>query len=144
MIGVTIVRVPAYSPYAVAEHTVALILALNRKIPRAYARVRDGNFALDGLLGFDLRGRTVGIVGTGKVGAVVAQIMAGFGCNLLAYDPYPNQACEGARRTLSAVARAPSRLGHRDAALSTGVRDLPPHRCPGAAADEARCHAHQH
>lgn len=98
-LGLTVVRVPAYSPYSVAEHTVALILALNRKIPRAYARVRDGNFALDGLLGFDLHGRTVGIVGTGKIGEAVARIMTGFGCRVLAYDPYPNPACQalGAR-----------------------------------------------
>ena len=92
--GLTVVRVPAYSPYAVAEHTVGLILTLNRKIHRAYARVREGNFALDGLLGFDLHGRTVGIIGTGRIGSVVAQIMRGFGCQLLAYDPFPNPDCE--------------------------------------------------
>lgn len=88
-----VVRVPAYSPYAVAEHTVGLMLALNRKIHRAYARVREGNFALEGLLGFDLNGRTIGIVGTGKIGATVTKIMAGFGCRLLAYDPFPNPEC---------------------------------------------------
>ncbi|HSK38546.1 MAG TPA: 2-hydroxyacid dehydrogenase [Arenibaculum sp.] len=92
-LGVTIARVPAYSPYAVAEHTVAMILTLNRNIHRAYNRVREGNFALDGLLGFDLHGKTVGIVGTGKIGEVVARILAGFGCRLLAYDPYPSPAC---------------------------------------------------
>jgi len=91
-LGITVVRVPAYSPYAVAEHTVGLILALNRKIHRAYARVREGNFALDGLLGFDLCHRTIGIVGTGKIGIIVAQIMRGFGCHLLAYDVLPNAA----------------------------------------------------
>lgn len=89
-IGLTIVRVPAYSPYAVAEHTVGLILALNRKIHRAYDRVRDGNFALEGLLGFDLHGCTVGIVGTGKIGLITARILMGFGCRILAYDPFPN------------------------------------------------------
>lgn len=89
-LGLTVVRVPAYSPYAVAEHTLALILALNRKIHRAYNRVREGNFALDGLLGFDMHGKSVGIVGTGKIGAVFARLMSGFGCRLLAYDPYPN------------------------------------------------------
>ncbi len=92
--GITVVRVPAYSPYAVAEHTVGMILSLNRKMHRAYLRVREGNFALDGLLGFDMNGRTVGIVGTGKIGAVVAKILKGFGCRLLAYDPYPNPECE--------------------------------------------------
>ncbi|MBI3462182.1 MAG: 2-hydroxyacid dehydrogenase [Planctomycetes bacterium] len=97
--GLTVVRVPAYSPHAVAEHAVALMLALNRKIHRAYNRVREGNFALEGLLGFDLCERTVGIVGTGRIGAVVAQIMAGFGCRILAYDVVPNPHCQalGAR-----------------------------------------------
>lgn len=92
-LGFTVARVPAYSPYAVAEHTIALILSLNRKICRAYARVREGNFALDGLLGFDLHGRTAGIVGTGKIGTLVARILAGFGCRLLAYDVAPNDEC---------------------------------------------------
>ena len=89
-LGVTVARVPAYSPHAVAEHAVALILAVNRRLHRAYMRVREGNFALDGLLGFDLHGRTVGIVGTGRIGTVFAGIMAGFGCRILASDPYPN------------------------------------------------------
>ena len=92
-LGFTIARVPAYSPHAVAEHTVAIMLALNRQIHKSYTRVRDGNFALDGLLGFDLFGRTVGIVGTGKIGERVAVIMAGFGCRIVAYDPYPNPVC---------------------------------------------------
>jgi D-lactate dehydrogenase len=98
-LGLHVVRVPAYSPHAVAEHTIGLILTLNRKIHRAYNRVRDGNFALDGLLGFDLHGRTVGIIGTGNIGAVVARILKGFGCQILAYDPYPNPGVEalGAR-----------------------------------------------
>ena len=89
-LGVAVGRVPEYSPHAVAEHTAALVLALNRKIHRAYARVREGNFALEGLLGFDLHGRTVGIVGTGRIGAAFARIMAGFGCALLAVAPRPN------------------------------------------------------
>lgn len=92
-LGMTVSRVPAYSPHAVAEHTVALMLALNRKIHRAYARVREGNFALDGLLGFDLVGRTVGVVGTGKIGLVVARIVTGFGCRVLAYDIAPSPEC---------------------------------------------------
>lgn len=93
-LGLTVVRVPGYSPYAVAEHTVALILALNRKLHRSHARVREGNFELNGLLGFDLHGRTVGIVGTGKIGAIVARIMHGFGCRVLAYDVSTNSECE--------------------------------------------------
>ena len=92
--GLTVVRVPGYSPYAVAEHTVALLLTLNRKIHRAHARVREGNFALEGLLGFDIHGLTVGIIGTGKIGIEVARIMRGFGCHLLAYDPFPNAEAE--------------------------------------------------
>ena len=90
-LGIAVCRVPAYSPYAVAEHAVALILTLDRRTHRAFNRVREGNFALDGLLGFDLHGRTVGIVGTGRIGAVFARIMAGFGCRLLAHDPYVNE-----------------------------------------------------
>jgi len=89
-LGMPVVRVPAYSPHAVAEHAIALILSLNRKIHRAYYRVREGNFSLNGLLGFDLHGRTVGIIGTGKIGYLVGQILSGFGCRILAYDPYPN------------------------------------------------------
>jgi D-lactate dehydrogenase len=89
-LGISVVRVPAYSPHAVAEHAVALILSLNRHLHRAYNRTRDGDFSLHGLTGFDLVGKTVGIVGTGQIGATFAKIMAGFGCKLLAYDPYPN------------------------------------------------------
>ncbi|NND55530.1 MAG: 2-hydroxyacid dehydrogenase [Gammaproteobacteria bacterium] len=86
--GITVVRVPAYSPYAVAEHTLALILALNRHIPKAHARVREGNFALDGLLGFDLHGKSVGLFGLGAIGSVVARILHGFGCRVLVCDPF--------------------------------------------------------
>jgi D-lactate dehydrogenase len=89
-LGIEVVRVPAYSPHAVAEFTVGLILCLNRRIHRAYIRTRDNNFALDGLLGFDLHGRTVGVIGTGAIGAIVARIMRqGFGCEVLAYDLSP-------------------------------------------------------
>lgn len=90
-LNIDVVRVPAYSPYAVAEHAIALILTLNRKIHRAYNRVREGNFALNGLLGFDLHGRTVGIIGTGKIGRIAGQILHGFGCRILAYDLYPHE-----------------------------------------------------
>lgn len=92
-IGFTILRVPAYSPFAVAEHTVSLMLALNRKTYRAYNRVREGNFAIDGLLGFDMNGKTVGIIGTGKIGACTARILNGFGCRILAYDITANPDC---------------------------------------------------
>src|SRR3954462_2682887 len=88
-LGFSVTRVPAYSPYAVAEHAVALLLALNRKIARANNRVHDLNFSLNGLVGFDLHGKTAGIVGTGKIGRVAAQILRGFGMRVLAYDPFP-------------------------------------------------------
>jgi D-lactate dehydrogenase len=85
----TVVRVPAYSPHAVAEHAVALLLTLNRKVHKAYNRGREGNFSLVGLEGFDLNDKTVGVIGMGKIGRVFATIMRGFGCHVLAYDPYP-------------------------------------------------------
>jgi D-lactate dehydrogenase len=85
-LGLRVVRVPEYSPYAVAEHAVALVLALDRKIHRAHARIREGNFSLEGLLGFDLHGKTVGLIGTGRIGAAAARIFSGFGCRVLAYD----------------------------------------------------------
>lgn len=87
-LGIRVVRVPAYSPHAVAEHTLALLLALNRKIHRAYNRVREMNFSLGGLVGFDLYGKTIGIIGTGKIGRITAEIFRGFGCRVIAYDPY--------------------------------------------------------
>jgi len=90
-LGLKVVRVPAYSPHAVAEHAVALILALNRKICRAHSRVQDLNFSLDGLVGFDLYEKTVGVIGTGQIGSVFAKIMRGFGCHVLAYDQTQNQ-----------------------------------------------------
>jgi len=92
-LGIGVGRVPAYSPYAVAEYTVALMLTLNRQIHRAYNRVREGNFSLEGLTGFDFHGRTVGLIGTGKIGAITAKILLGFGCQVIAYDPFPNQEC---------------------------------------------------
>jgi D-lactate dehydrogenase len=92
-LGIAVVRVPAYSPHAVAEHTLGLILALNRNLHRAYNRVREGNFALDGLLGFDLYRRTAGVVGTGRIGAVVARLLRGFDCEVLAMDPFENPEC---------------------------------------------------
>ncbi len=88
--GIIVARVPAYSPEAVAEHTVALYLALNRRIHRAYNRVRDGNFALHGLMGSTVHGKTVGIVGSGRIGAATARIFKGFGTEVLVHDPYPN------------------------------------------------------
>lgn len=93
-LGLTVVRVPAYSPHAVAEHAVGLVLALCRHLHRAYNRTREGDFSLHGLTGFDLHGKTVGVVGSGQIGQVFAQIMRGFGCQVLAYDPYPSPAIE--------------------------------------------------
>lgn len=94
-LGLVVARVPAYSPHAVAEHAVALVLSLNRKTFRAYNRVREGNFALDGLLGFDLQGKTVGVIGTGHIGQLFATIMHGFGCRVVANDPFPNPQLDG-------------------------------------------------
>ncbi len=91
-LGLHVVRVPAYSPYAIAEHVVALMLSLNRKTYRAYLRTRDGNFTLNGLMGFDLHGKTAGIIGTGKIARILIQILKGFGMNILANDIYPDAA----------------------------------------------------
>ncbi|NYT40086.1 2-hydroxyacid dehydrogenase [Sphingomonas sp. R-74633] len=96
-LGIDVVRVPAYSPHAVAEFTLGLLLAVDRKIPRAWTRVRENNFALDGLIGRNLHGRTVGVIGTGKIGALVARsLRLGFGCDVLASDLYPDPALEAA------------------------------------------------
>jgi D-lactate dehydrogenase len=92
--GITVVRVPAYSPYAVAEHSVAMIMTLNRKTHKAYNRVREGNFSLDRLTGFDLHGKTVGVIGMGKIGRVFSQIMSGFGCKILVHDLTPDPTWE--------------------------------------------------
>lgn len=90
-LGITVARVPAYSPYAVAEHALGLMLTLNRKIHRAHIRVREGNFSLDGLLGFDMHGKTVGIIGTGNIGSVLAKILLGLGCRVIASDVRSNE-----------------------------------------------------
>jgi D-lactate dehydrogenase len=89
--NILVLRVPAYSPHAVAEHAVALIMTLSRKTHKAYNRVRDGNFSLERLIGYDLYGKTVGIIGTGRIGAVLATIMMGFGCKIIAFDRYENK-----------------------------------------------------
>ena len=89
-LGLEVVRVPAYSPEAVAEHAVGLMMSLNRRIHRAYQRTRDANFSLEGLIGFNMHNRTAGVIGTGKIGVATMRILKGFGMNLLAYDPYPN------------------------------------------------------
>jgi D-lactate dehydrogenase len=91
-LGLAVTRVPAYSPHAVAEHTVALLQTLNRKIHRAFNRVREQNFSLKGLVGFDLCGKTVGVVGTGKIGRIVARILRGYDAKVIAYDPFPDAA----------------------------------------------------
>jgi D-lactate dehydrogenase len=95
-LGLTVVRVPAYSPHAVAEHVAGLVLSLNRKLHRAYNRVRENNYMLDGLEGFDLHGKTVGVIGTGRIGTVLCRIMAGFGCVVLANDRVQNPALAAA------------------------------------------------
>ncbi|HMP93006.1 MAG TPA: 2-hydroxyacid dehydrogenase [Phnomibacter sp.] len=95
-LGITVVRVPAYSPQAVAEHAVAILLTLNRKTHKAYNRVREQNFALQGLLGFDLHGKTIGVIGTGNIGQAFCNIMLGFGCTVMAYDIAENEALKQA------------------------------------------------
>ena len=92
--GLGVVRVPAYSPYAVAEHTAGLLLALDRKVYKSYQRTKKYNFSLDGLLGFDIHGKTVGVIGTGKIGKVFINIMNGFGANVIAYDVYQDKKAE--------------------------------------------------
>jgi D-lactate dehydrogenase len=87
--GVIVVNVPSYSPHAVAEHAVALLLTLNRRIHQAHDRVKRGDFTLDGLIGFDLNGKTVGLIGTGRIGTITGQILQGFGCQVIASDPFP-------------------------------------------------------
>ena len=109
-LGLFVARVPAYSPQAVAEHTLALILTLNRHTHRAFARVREGNFALDGLLGFNLHGTTVGLVGLGKIGMAAARVFNGFGCRVLGYDPAPPPAFA----TLGSAATLPELLAQSD------------------------------
>lgn len=89
--GITVVRVPAYSPEAIAEHSLALILTLNRKTHKAYNRVREGNFSLNRLIGFNLHQKTVGVIGTGKIGIAFCRILRGFGASIIAHDPYPSQ-----------------------------------------------------
>lgn len=97
--GITVARVPEYSPYAVAEHAVALTLALNRNLHRAHNRVRENDYSLHGLLGFDLHGKTVGVIGTGKIGLAFIKIMLGFGCKVICSDPYPNPDVEATDAT---------------------------------------------
>ncbi len=103
--GISVVRVPAYSPYAVAEHAMALLLTINRKIHKAYLRTRDFNFALKGLTGFDLHGKTVGVIGTGKIGRVFIDICKGFGMNVIAYDKFPMEGSDIDYRSLEEVYR---------------------------------------
>jgi D-lactate dehydrogenase len=106
-LGVKVVRVVEYSPYSVAEHAVALLLAINRKTHRAYNRTRDSNFSRDGLMGFDFHGKTAAVVGTGKIGRVFARIMLGFGCEVIGHDPFPSAEFEA----LGARYAAPGDIG---------------------------------
>ncbi len=113
-LGIKVVRVANYSPYSVAEHAAALLLSLNRKIHRAYHRTRDSNFALNGLMGFDLHGKTVAVLGTGKIGRVFARIMLGFGCEVIGYDKYPSPEFEA----LGARYAEPGEIGARAEIIS--------------------------
>jgi len=126
-VGIAVVRVPAYSPYAVAEYTIGLLLALDRNIPRAWARVRENNFALDGLLGRNLHGRTAGVVGTGRIGSLVARILkVGFGCEVLAADPVIDPALDaiGVRYVSAGELIAGSDIITLHCPLAPGTRHL--------------------
>jgi D-lactate dehydrogenase len=143
--GITVARVPAYSPEAVAEHTVALILALNRKIYRSYRQVREGNFSLDGLVGFNLYGKTVGLIGTGRIGTAVAKILGrGFGCKLLGYDPEPNEASRDLGLEYVNLHQACNRVRHRVAPCSPAVDHCPPHQRANDRPNEERRDADQY
>jgi D-lactate dehydrogenase len=122
-LGLAVARVPEYSPHAVAEHALALLLTLIRKTHRAHARVREGNFELDGLLGFDLHGKTVGVVGTGRIGACVARIFQGLGCEVLAHDPQPDPSL-GVRYVALDELLARSRVVLLQCPLSPATRHL--------------------
>ncbi|MDP1580758.1 MAG: 2-hydroxyacid dehydrogenase [Candidatus Didemnitutus sp.] len=111
-LGLTVTRVPAYSPHAVAEHTIALLQTLNRRIHRAHNRVREHNFSLAGLVGFDLHGRTAGIIGTGKIGRITAEILRGFGMRVLAFDPFPSTAWAAENRVTYVELRELFRESH--------------------------------
>jgi D-lactate dehydrogenase len=120
--NLVVTRVPVYSPYAVAEHAVALLLSLNRKIHRAFNRVRELNFSLSGLVGFDLHGKTAGIVGTGKIGRIVAQILCGFGMKVIAHDPFPSP---GWAATLGVEYVDPLTLAARSEVISLHIPLMP-------------------
>jgi D-lactate dehydrogenase len=104
--GIKVLRVPAYSPEAVAEHAMAMILTLNRKTHKAYNRIREGNFSLDKLMGFNLHGCRIGLIGTGKIGKAFYQILKGFGCKVVAYDPYPDKSLIAAGLTYGTLEEA--------------------------------------
>ena len=105
--NISVVRVPAYSPYAVAEHAIALMLMLNRRLHQAYERNRSGYFMLDGLTGFDMYGKQVGVIGTGKIGQCAINILLGFGCRVLAFDKFPNPELSAPRRCHVCRSRSP-------------------------------------
>ena len=130
---------PAYSPHAVAEHTLALVLALNRRIHKAHNRVRENNFNLDGLIGFDLNEKTVGIIGTGQIGAITAGIFQGFNCRVIAYDVAPDPDCEARGIAYVDLDTLFCAIGHHLPALPAHATDAAPDRHGGDREDEARC-----
>lgn len=137
---IAVTRVPGYSPYAVAEFTMGLLLTLNRKIHKAYFRTRDFNFSLNGLVGFDLHGRTVGVIGTGKIGQIFIRICRGFGMNVVAYDPYPLPDADFPMfRWKSCFSRATS-----SPALPADGTVQAPHQCRHHCPDERRCVSAEH
>ena len=144
-LGIVVARVPAYSPHAVAEFTIGMLLSLVRGIHRAYQRTRDGNFALEGLLGFDLHGRTAGVIGTGRIGALVARTLAaGFGCRVLAHDVYRDPALEALGVHLHGPAHHCGAVRHHHAALSADAGDAPRHPRRDAGAGQTRADPGEH
>jgi len=143
--AIKISRVPAYSPHGVAEHAVAMMLTLNRKTHRAYYRTRDNNFSIHGLVGFDMYGKTAGIVGTGQIGRIVCEILKGFGMNVIAYDPYAPTEWAAAKGCRAGRPRHPLRtLGHHQPPLPPHPPEHP-HDQPGHhRADEEERDDHQH
>ena len=124
-LGISVVRVPAYSPNAVAEHTIALILGVNRHIARAHYRVRDHNFSLDGLVGFDLKDKTVGVVGTGNIGALVARLLWHFRCRVLAFDPVVDETPRRARGHVRGARGDVAAVRHHLAQRPAARHDVP-------------------
>ncbi len=143
-LGLRVVRVPAYSPEAVAEHAIGMMMSLNRRIHRAYQRTRDANFSLEGLTGFTMYGKTAGVIGTGKIGVAMLRILKGFGMRLLAFDPYPSAAALELGVEYVDLATLYKESDVISPALSADRRKLPPSQSRSLRSDERRGDGDQH